>query len=70
MSEYGHVVNDSAAVLRLYARQNDDRTVIKSTVVHARKATRTRPSSIVRRVDPSIMHGPKSVAAMRRDVNG
>lgn len=69
MSEYGHVNDDPQAVLRQYARSQDTRLVMRSVTVKPRKATRTRPSTLKVRVDPSIMHGPKSAAKMRHDAD-
>ena len=67
MSETGHVNDDPQAVLRLWARQHDERTVLSNRVVSPRKATRTRASSVVTRRDPSIMRPMREREAMIRD---
>jgi len=73
MSTTGSVRTDSATVLALYARQQDDRVVLSRTVRAPRKATRYHASSVTRTIDPSIMHGPitdQRVLALRQDGMG
>lgn len=67
MSEYGHVNDDTATVLRLFAARNDDRTRIGANrVTVARKATRLRASSVKRSIDSTIVHPVKDAWSVER----
>lgn len=64
MSEYGHVNDDPATIMRLFTQSRDDRVVLKRTVRPYRQATRNRPSSVKRSFDPTIIHAPITSQAM------
>jgi hypothetical protein len=56
MSATGQINTDPTAIMRRFTVAQDSRVSLSRTVRQARKATRYRPSTLVTRRDPSIMH--------------
>lgn len=73
MSEYGHVNNDPATIMRLFTSRNDERQALSTKTRPYRKATRSRASTVVVRRDSTIVHPPitdQHVLNLRQDGMG